>query len=359
MKHSETFTAIAAALARAAGDFAPIKRDRQVTVHTKPKGDRPAGQYTFNYAPLDSILNAVRPALCKHELVLVQSVVQEEIHQGEAIVREELLETRLIHSSGEWFSNTCPVLVADGENSAQAYGSAITYARRYAITQLLCVVADEDEDGNAASGNVIQRSSSGGSRSSGVGGPPISAKQVGLIRAKLAAIKGDEVGLCIFMQVEALEALPKGRMDDALAAIEAKEPAILQGFASASGSAPTGDAAGPQSPAQIAKRKAAHDKALVDNKESHDFIVKTLDAIRELRQEKLDAEAQGQEGLVLDLDESINRQTLDVALEWKSLPQKAQEDLWLATKHGGAFTTADREDIRAAISYANSTNQEA
>ena len=44
------------------------------------------------------------------------------------------------------------------EPTAQALGSAVTYAKRYALTALLGIAADEDDDGNAASGNTIEDS---------------------------------------------------------------------------------------------------------------------------------------------------------------------------------------------------------
>lgn len=326
MKHSEQFTQIAAALALAAGKFPPIQKNRTVEVKT-----RAGGTYTFTYATLDGIVNAVRPALSENGLVIVQSVVSEEITHSDAdgvrIEREELLETRLVHSSGEWFANTTPVLVADGENTAQAYGSAITYARRYGITQLLCVVADEDDDGNAAGGNVARSKASGSSRS-GAGGAPISEKQVGMLRAKLKAIKGDEVGLCTFLQIEALEALPKGRMDDALAAIDAKEPSILQG-ARGSASDPEADK----------RRKEQHDEAAGRLSES-------LQAIRyhlgDVRGDEVDLFA-GENGLG-------ERDPEKAATEWREFGPEDQQALWLAPTKGGWFTTDEREHLRTILS---------
>lgn len=325
MKHSEQFTAIAAALAVAAGKFAPIQKNRTVEVKTKN-----GGSYTFTYATLDAIVAAVRPSLSENGLVLVQSVITEEITvsepDGVRIVREDMLETRLVHSSGEWFANATPVLVATDENSAQAYGSAITYARRYGITQLLCVVADEDDDGNAASGNVSRSKSAGSARGNSAGGAPISEKQVGMLRAKLKAIKGDEAALCVFLQVDALEALPKGQMDKALAAIETQEPAILQG---AMGSGSKGDAA------QQAARKKAHDDAVADNFESLQLIRYHLGEVRTPEVEVAAAD--------MDLGD---RNPARAAAEWREFSEAEQQALWLAPTKGGWFTTDERDALR-------------
>lgn len=327
MKHSEQFTAIAAALARAAADFAAIQKNRTVEVKT-----RSGGSYTFNYATLDGIVNAVRPALSAHELVLVQSVVTEEVTHSDAdgvrIEREELLETRLIHSSGEWFSNTTPVLVSEGENSAQAYGSAITYARRYGITQLLCIVADEDDDGNAAAGNIARSRAAGSTAGGGKGrgGAVISEKQAGMLRAKLKAIKANEAGLCVHLQVESIEAIPKSRMDDALAAIDAQEPALFEG-------------GGDDKAAEAARRKEAHDEAASRNDES-------LQAIRyHLGIERGDAiDLFAVEQGLADRDEQ------KAAGEWRALTEQDQQALWLAPSKGGWFTTEERDALRAVLS---------
>lgn len=323
MKHSEQFTSIAAALAAAAANFAPIQRNKTVEVKT-----RAGGTYTFTYATLDAIVAAVRPALSANGLVLVQSVVYEEITHSTAdgirIEREELLETRLIHSSGEWFSNTTPVLISDGENSAQAYGSGITYARRYGITQLLCIVADEDDDGNAAAGNVSRSRQSGTNTGGGRAPATITEKQANMLRAKLRGIGGNEVALCVFLKVEALEALPKARMDDAIAAIDGQEPALFQ----VAGSGGTSEEAARQ-------RKAAHDAALAKRLESMQMI-----------RYHLSVEVSDDIELVAAEHGWGDRHAPKAAQEWRALSADEQHALWLAPTKGGWFTTAEREALR-------------
>ena len=146
MQHSDTFAAIAAALAGAQGEFPPIPRDRKVTVKMKAKPDgTPGGQYDFHYAPLETILEKVRKPLAANGLSLVQSIVLEETGNGGAV---EVLRTTLLHSSGEWFANDVPIFHGTGDNKSQAYASGVTYSRRYGVTMLLCVAADADDDGN-------------------------------------------------------------------------------------------------------------------------------------------------------------------------------------------------------------------
>ncbi len=63
------------------------------------------------------------------------------------------VETVLMHKSGEWISSTIemPVMDQKGTNSAQSVGIIITYARRYAITAMFGICAQDDSDGNATS----------------------------------------------------------------------------------------------------------------------------------------------------------------------------------------------------------------
>jgi hypothetical protein len=69
------------------------------------------------------------------------------IHASGAVV----LATRLVHESGEWLESYTPILAKD--NTAQAQGSGITYARRYALAAMVGVY-QTDDDGNAASGKT-------------------------------------------------------------------------------------------------------------------------------------------------------------------------------------------------------------
>jgi len=126
------------ALSKAQGEFAPIVRDKTVTVTMKS-----GGRYTFSYAPLESILKATAPALSKNGLALTQAMV--------VLGGKDYVQTTLRHSSGQSICNNIPLFVRD--DGPQAYGSALTYARRYGVTLLLCISADDDDDGNAAEGN--------------------------------------------------------------------------------------------------------------------------------------------------------------------------------------------------------------
>jgi hypothetical protein len=124
---------LAAALAKASTEFTTVTRDKTVTVQTKT-----GGSYSFKYAPLDTILAAVRGPLSKNGLALVQ------------LLDEGALVTTLIHESGASISGRIGL---PNTADVQALGSAITYLRRYAIQAVLGIAAEEDDDGNHAAGN--------------------------------------------------------------------------------------------------------------------------------------------------------------------------------------------------------------
>ena len=99
---------------------------------------RTGGTYSFSYAPLDVILDVVRKPLADNGLALVQLL------DGGALL------TLLLHESGAVLEGRTPIPeTAD----VQAFGSAITYLRRYAIQSLLGIAAEEDDDGNRGAGN--------------------------------------------------------------------------------------------------------------------------------------------------------------------------------------------------------------
>ena len=95
--------------------------------------------FRSDYMTLDGILNTVKPILQEAGMAIIQSTVSSE--------DKIICTTRLIHESGQWLSNSC--YVHADKNTPQGYGSAITYARRYAICSLLGI-AEMDDDGNEA-----------------------------------------------------------------------------------------------------------------------------------------------------------------------------------------------------------------
>jgi hypothetical protein len=96
--------------------------------------------FRSKYADLAAVWDACREALTKHGLAIVQS-------PGPCADGRMEMTTMLAHASGEWIRGTLTIPLAKVD--AQAYGSATTYARRYALAAFVGV-APEDDDGNAA-----------------------------------------------------------------------------------------------------------------------------------------------------------------------------------------------------------------
>ncbi len=95
-----------------------------------------------SYADLGSVWSACREVLTANNLCVTQVTDTD----GDRVV----LITTLHHVSGQWIRGIYPVKPMKAD--PQSYGSALTYARRYALASLVGVVAaDEDDDANAAS----------------------------------------------------------------------------------------------------------------------------------------------------------------------------------------------------------------
>jgi len=123
---SESIKAISVALAKFQGEVPNVKKSA-----TNPF-------YKAKYAPLDTIWDTIKATLIANGLSVAQILDNDE---GNAV-----LETILMHTSGEWMSGRYPVKGI--KEDPQAYGSAITYARRYALSSILGIVTDEDTDAN-------------------------------------------------------------------------------------------------------------------------------------------------------------------------------------------------------------------
>jgi hypothetical protein len=117
------------ALAKAQGEIEPAAKDKV----------NPA--FRSKYADLASVWGACRAALTKHGITLTQWPV----HSDDGRLH---MVTRLAHG-GQWMKAEFSIPV--GKHDAHGYGSAMTYAKRYSLAAAIGVVADDDDDGNAAS----------------------------------------------------------------------------------------------------------------------------------------------------------------------------------------------------------------
>ncbi len=142
METSQTIGKISEALAKAQGMMKPAVFDAS-NPHFKSR-----------YATLTSIMESCRAALSANNIAVVQGTsIDTELPLRVSVT------TLLIHSSGEWIKDTLSLRPA--KDDAQGAGSAITYARRYSLASLVGVVADEDDDAEAAVGRTDKQAKPG------------------------------------------------------------------------------------------------------------------------------------------------------------------------------------------------------
>jgi len=129
MQHSQSIVNVAKALVAAQAEL------------KNPPLDKTNPHFKNRYASLAGVRDAITPVFAKHGLAVVQSTG--------STSRGPVVTTMLVHVSGEWLLAD-PLELPAGKQDAQGYGSAITYARRYALAALANVTGDDDDDGEGA-----------------------------------------------------------------------------------------------------------------------------------------------------------------------------------------------------------------
>lgn len=125
------------------------------------------------------------------------------------------MDTLVMHSSGQWVRASLSVPLSKVD--AQGYGSAATYARRYALAAAVGI-CPEDDDGNAASRPSRQ--------DAGVNADRITPAECEELRALAEEVGADLGRFCNYLRVGSLPALPATRFAEAKAALEAKRTKV-------------------------------------------------------------------------------------------------------------------------------------
>lgn len=107
-----------------------------------PKKDTANPFFKSKYADLAGVWDSVRSLLSENGLVFLQLPTTDDNRVS--------VTARLMHVSGESIESTITGTATDAK--PQSIGSCITYLRRYQMSAILGIAA-EDDDGNAASGN--------------------------------------------------------------------------------------------------------------------------------------------------------------------------------------------------------------
>jgi len=186
MKTSEQINELAAALAQAQGMMGNAVMNR-INPHFKSK-----------YADLAAIFDASRKPLSANGLAIVQTI------------ENGVLHTRLLHTSGQWIASEHPLPMS---GRPQEIGSALTYARRYSLSALIGIAADEDDDANAAEKRAAKN---------GNGKPPdkLSEDAISELHEAIYAGGRTEAWFCQFAHINELDALAPERFAAALAYVK-------------------------------------------------------------------------------------------------------------------------------------------
>lgn len=126
---------LAAALSALQGELPTVFKGKTAKVPTKS-----GGNYSYSYADIADVTQAIMPLLSKHGLSF--TCLPRMTERGYEIVGS------LLHTSDpKWGLEGALPLYG---STSQEIGSAITYARRYLLGCLTGVVTDDDEDGSAS-----------------------------------------------------------------------------------------------------------------------------------------------------------------------------------------------------------------
>jgi pimeloyl-ACP methyl ester carboxylesterase len=138
---SNTIGALVLARAKATAEIKKVVKDKSAKVESRKDGR----SYSYSYADLADVMEAVDDALAAQELALFQTMQDR---------RGTVLVTTLAHSSGEWIASE--VRLADLGGGPQVFGSSLTYMRRYSALAVLGIAPDSDDDGKAAQDRADQ-----------------------------------------------------------------------------------------------------------------------------------------------------------------------------------------------------------
>ena len=135
MNSSTDINELAAALSKAQARFGTVKQS----------GKNP--QFRSAYSTFDDVMDAVRKPLTSNGLSFSQML---DTQDG-----APALTSILMHESGQYMQSTVPITAMESRvsssgkkanNDVQVFGIAISYIKRYAITAMLGVGGEEDND---------------------------------------------------------------------------------------------------------------------------------------------------------------------------------------------------------------------
>ena len=155
--------------------------------------------FKSDYADLTSVIKAIKEPFANHGLSYTQFPTNDEGRIG--------VVTLLMHESGEYLehSYTLPTTKAD----PQSAGSAITYARRYALQSIAGIpTADDDAESAMLRGDDKKK---------------VNEDQVISIKKLLDETKVDQTAFLEWVKVKSISEILASKYDKVVAALEAKK----------------------------------------------------------------------------------------------------------------------------------------
>lgn len=158
------------------------------------------GNIKYTYAPFDAIMREVRPLLTKHGFAVTFDT---EFADGRTVVT-----CTLMHTSGHSRANkfSARVHAPPQCSDAQADGSTVTYAKRYALCAALNIVIGDDNDGADARHTAA----------------PIDPQTAADLEIECEELSIDKAKFLKWLGVTRFEDIPEDRMTDVRAQIERK-----------------------------------------------------------------------------------------------------------------------------------------
>jgi len=119
--------------------FTALSKAQESIKNAQKEGYNP--MFRSNYTTVTSVLEVIKPVY-KENISIMQ------------MPEMDKLITRVGHSSGQWLEIETPLFIGEpkGMSRMQAYGNAVTYARKYALVSLFGI-GQEDNDGNDCNHN--------------------------------------------------------------------------------------------------------------------------------------------------------------------------------------------------------------
>lgn len=133
---TDNVNSIYSRLIKAQAEFASISQDNRANAFK--------GGGNYNYANISDCLKVIRPILNKHGLAVLQRTTSDQNKVG--------IETVLVSEDGQTLESGLFFVPTEGliQKGVQAFGSAVTYARRYSLISFLGLAYGEDDDDGVA-----------------------------------------------------------------------------------------------------------------------------------------------------------------------------------------------------------------